>query len=207
MKKIALTQLDKDSRNANVCREETLQKLERHIAQTGLYPPLIVRPNPDDSKRFILIDGHHRLKVLRAVGKTEADCIVWDVDDIQAQLYLATLNRLRGEDNPRKRAELLDSLCQSFKIKDLAPLLPETPAEIEDLLTLVRLDEAELMKQVKSQLEKTESDLPVLLNFVLNKKDATLVEAVLAQYQPDDTKDPSKGLVALCEDVQCKEAE
>ena len=79
--------------NSNRMDVETLSKLRRHIESTGRYEPLVVRPHPTEDGRFQVINGHHRLQVLKALGHTKARCVIWEVDDDQARLYLATLNR------------------------------------------------------------------------------------------------------------------
>src|SRR5690348_8803444 len=106
---IALNLLHADPRNPNVCSKESLEKLKRNIQRTGLCPSLIVRPHPDLDGTYILIDGHHRKLVLEALEWIEAPCQVWDVSEPEAQIALATLNRLHGTDNPKKRAELIAS--------------------------------------------------------------------------------------------------
>ena len=85
-----------------------------------------------------ILDGHHRVKALCELGKTSARCLVWDVDDREALVLLATLNRLEGRDAPRKRAHLLGELSGRFDIDidELATLTPERRDELDRLLTL-----------------------------------------------------------------------
>ncbi len=198
---IKLQQLENDTRNANVCGKETLEKLKRNIERSGRCPALIVRPHPKKKDRYILIDGHHRKLVLEHLGWPEAPCEIWDVSEAEAGLLLATLNRLRGEDNLRKRAELLDGLLVHFPMEDITQLIPETEAQVKDLMTLLTWQEEELASLVKKQREEEATQLPVLLNFVLNKADAEIVERTLKQYQPEGNADPSAGLVALCKSI------
>src|SRR5688572_22465461 len=79
--------------NANVLPEDLREKLAAHIRSSGRYPHLIVRPHPSEEGRFQVLDGHHRLLVLRDLGHAEARCDIWDVNDREAKLLLATLNR------------------------------------------------------------------------------------------------------------------
>ena len=89
--------------NSNHMDADTMRKLRRHIERTGKYEPLAVRPHPSEEGKFQVINGHNRLRVLRAIGHRKAACVVWDVNDAQARLYLATLNRLSGEDTSQGR--------------------------------------------------------------------------------------------------------
>ncbi|NIM06759.1 MAG: ParB N-terminal domain-containing protein, partial [Armatimonadetes bacterium] len=51
--------------NSNWMDVETLSKLRRHIEGTGRYEPLIVRQHPAEKDKFQVINGHHRLQVLK----------------------------------------------------------------------------------------------------------------------------------------------
>lgn len=133
---IALDLLDAHPDNANAMPGALLEKLIAHIRETGNCPPLIVRPHPAHAGRYQLLDGHHRAIALRRLGHREATCDVWDVDEEQATMLLLTLNRLHGEDDPRRRGELLKRLSQSMQIDELAAKLPEDVERIDRLIAL-----------------------------------------------------------------------
>jgi len=133
---IGLDRLLAHPANANVMREETLRKLRRHIEKQGYYEPLTVRRHPTKPNCFELLNGHHRKQVLEQLGYKQAECVVWQVDDEQALLLLATLNRLSGQDDVYKRAELLESLSQRFGQEELIKQLPEKRGQLEKLLAV-----------------------------------------------------------------------
>jgi len=112
--------------NANVMSDDLRAKLRAHISRTGRYPFIVVRPHPEEPDEFQVLDGHHRVEILRDLGHTEARCDVWAVDDREAKLLLATLNRLEGQDLPVRRAQLVHELLGELSLADLAGLLPET---------------------------------------------------------------------------------
>jgi hypothetical protein len=62
--------------------------------------------------------------VLQKLNWKDVECQIWTLSEEDTQLALVTLNQLRGSDNLRKRAELIQSLTQAFKIPDLANLIP-----------------------------------------------------------------------------------
>jgi len=70
------------------------------------------------------------------LGYEAADCIVWDVDDEQTDILLATLNRLGGSDVLAKKLRLLERLNKRFGSRELAKLLPQTRKQIERLANL-----------------------------------------------------------------------
>ena len=126
--------------NCNRMDARTLSKLRRHIESAGRYEPLVVRPHPAEEDKFQVINGHHRLQVLKTLGQAKAKCVVWEVDDNQARLYLATLNRLSGEDIPERRALLIGRLLEAFEVDDLAGLLPESQDQVAELARLAGTD-------------------------------------------------------------------
>jgi ParB/RepB/Spo0J family partition protein len=162
--------------NSNRMDAETLSKLRRHIENTDRYEPIIVRPHPAEEGKFQVINGHHRLHVLKALGQANAKCVVWEVDDVQTRLYLATLNRLSGEDTPERRALLVGSLLESFELDDLTDLLPESHDQLAELERLARVDFAELVPQPTVEAE---GGPLVILEFFLNQDRAAEVNLAL----------------------------
>ena len=129
--------------NANAMSTGALAKLERHIRMSGRYEPLVVRPIGGSSRRpeYQVLNGHHRLQVLRRLGHKTARCEVWEVDDREALMLLATLNRLEGRDDPGRRAALLAALADGAAgdpLRQLGRLLPENRAALEKALRLAR---------------------------------------------------------------------
>jgi ParB/RepB/Spo0J family partition protein len=136
IKQIALSKLFAHPDNPNVMSEATFRKLVRNIERTGLYEPIVVRPHPKEKEHFEIINGHHRVKALERLGRKEADCVVWDVDDEQTAILLTTLNRLAGSDTLAKKVELLKKLTEQMGTAQLAKLLPQTAKQIERLTNL-----------------------------------------------------------------------
>lgn len=154
---IALDKLVAHPDNPNRMSKANFAKLVRNIKLSGRYEPLIVRPirrlslvardsghealvtgyGPRDC--FQIINGHHRYNALAHLGYKQADAIVWDVDDEQADILLATLNRLSGSDELDKKLKLLKRLNKKTEAGQLAKLLPQTAKQIERLVNLRRL--------------------------------------------------------------------
>ncbi len=134
MPNIPLDLLDNHPDNANRMGKDLLAKLVTHIRDTGKYPPLIIRPHPQHAGRYQILDGHHRVKALHQLGRTEACCEIWDVDEAQSDLLLLTLNRLCGEDDPYRRGALLKRVATLCDLKELAAKLPEDVQRIRKLI-------------------------------------------------------------------------
>jgi len=136
--RIPLDKLLPHPENPNRMSKQNFEKLKRHIKQTGNYEPLIVRQHPEIENAFQIINGHHRADALKQIGETFADCVEWDVDDDQARILLATLNRLGGKDELSIKAELIKSLSEKFSTKELGKLLPDAKQAIERLKDITK---------------------------------------------------------------------
>ena len=173
---VPLDQLSPHPLNSNVMPEELRGKLKAHIHRTGRYPFIVVRPDPEEPGRFQILDGHHRVEILRELGHAEARCDVWNVDDREAKLLLATLNRLEGQDSPIRRAQLIHELLGEMSLGDLAGLLPETDKQIEELETLLQFPAEEIAALLADQAAEQEKVLPRVLTFVVSPEQEQLID-------------------------------
>jgi hypothetical protein len=121
---------------------------------------------------YQILNGHHRAEVLRQLGHSHARCDVWEVDDGEARLLLATLNRLEGRDDPAARARLVAHLAGSQPAADLADLLPEPADAVERLLALARPPAAPLPP------EQVEPPLRPMMFFLGEEQHALVSEAL-----------------------------
>jgi len=175
-KMILLDDLRAHPLNSNVMPEDLREKLKAHIRRTGRYPFVVCRPHPDEPGSFQVLDGHHRVDVLRELGHTEARCDVWNVDDREANLLLATLNRLQGQDIPIRRAQLIHELLGEMNLTDLGGLLPETDKQLEELESLLQFPAEEIAALLADEAEKQEKVLPRVLTFVVTPEQEELIE-------------------------------
>ncbi len=245
---IPLSSLRDHPENANRMPPRLVAKLKAHIARTGRYEPLVVRPLPDHDKqsrggsphppratpsrdpsrdpsrvrkhagtpeapgspgageapagegtrrltaaaregtpRYQILNGHHRARVLRDLGHTHARCDVWEVDEEEARLLLATLNRLEGRDDPSARAALLSRLAEGRCADDLARLLPEPP----DALARLR----RLAEPPPAPADPADAGpLPRAMTFFLDEDQAALVREALraAKEERGGSPDPPR---------------
>ena len=169
--------------NPNRMSKSVYEKLKRHIGQAHNYEPLIVRRHPTIENGFEIINGHHRAQALGELGESFADCVEWDVDDNQARVLLATLNRLGGKDELSAKIDLIKNLSEKFNSRELAKLLPDTKTVIEKL------------KNIESQVKNNEIkssnikfEMPCSLVFFLNEEQMKIVEAGIDIAQAAEKK-------------------
>ena len=134
IKRIPLGRLVPHPGCPNRMSQATFAKLVRHLERTGRYEPLVVRPCPGRRGFFQIIHGHQRCAALRTLGHETAEAVIWNVDDEQTDLLLATLNRLGGRDTLDKKVALLRRLSAALTPRRLAQLLPQTRRQLERLV-------------------------------------------------------------------------
>ena len=114
------------------------ERLKRSIDTFGCVEPLVWNKRSGN-----LVGGHQRFKVLLARGDTEVDVSVVDLPVEEEKALNIALNKISGDWDPRKLAQLLDELVQmpnfdvqltGFDVPDvnalIAESLPPPPPEI-----------------------------------------------------------------------------
>lgn len=190
VRSIPLEKLKGHPDNANKQSAVNFGKLVRNIERTGLYEPLIVRPHPRKEGYFQIINGHHRCHALMRLAYESADCVVWDVNDEQTDILLATLNRLGGRDKLDKKLKLLKRLNKRFESGEMAKLLPLKRRQIERLTSL---------KMPKAPAKMESSCFANALVFFLNDAQEQIVGEALsfAEKRCDEKTKAARKAAAL----------
>lgn len=173
-----------------------LDKLAANIKREDNYPPLIVRPHPQHTGDYELLDGHQRGEAITRLGFSDARCYVWPCDDATALVLLATLNRLEGQDDPRLRAELLRELAAVLSAGELALLLPEDASALRNGLALLDLDVDALLADLAQHAD--DADALRAITFAVSPEDEVAIEeAVRAASATLDGKNRRGRALAL----------
>ena len=127
------------------------EKIKNSITEFGYVDPIIV--NSD----MTIIGGHQRWSVLKALGYTEIDCVVIEIDKTKEKALNIALNKVTGDWNKTMLAELIKDL-QSLDYN--VAFTGFDPPEIDDLFKDTLKDgikddefdvEAELAKPTKTK--------------------------------------------------------
>lgn len=107
--------------------DEQFEKLKRSIETFGYVEPIIVNTRTGNT----VIGGHQRLNVLKEIGETEAECVLVDLSENEEKALNVALNKVTGEWDEPKLAELL----QGIKVSEYDITLTGFDApEAEDLI-------------------------------------------------------------------------
>ena len=117
--------------NPNQMGRQALNKLKELIIKEQNYPPLIV--NKRDGK-YILVDGHQRLQVIKEIGFDQIKCDIWEVDYETELMLLATLNQLHGNSMGKKKELLYEELKKHTTLEMIKKLSPENKEFLSKVL-------------------------------------------------------------------------
>lgn len=84
--------------------DKEYNKIKKSILEFGYVDPIII--NSD----YTIIGGHQRYKVLRDIGYEKVDCVIVDLDKEKEKALNVALNKISGDWDKEKLAELLMSL-------------------------------------------------------------------------------------------------
>ena len=181
--KIELINIDKlkpNSYNPNFMVESIRNHLKKEYLRVGYLQPILVRPKGDS---YEIIDGFHRMITAKDVGLTELECVVVEMTDQTAKLTTLNLNKIKGENDPIRLAELLKDLKTSLDVEKLAEILDMSENEIESFDMLLSLPDSDGLNDNLNELEtKT-------FNFTITgKENIELVDSVFNGVKDPDIK-------------------
>ena len=84
--------------------DSEFEKIKNSIAEFGYVDPVIV------NRDLTVIGGHQRITVLKALGHSEIDCVVIDIDKTKEKALNVALNKISGEWNKELLADLIQEL-------------------------------------------------------------------------------------------------
>ena len=141
---ISTTKLRPAPWNPNQMDETMMSRLRESISKYGLVEPLVVRKI--DEKRYEVLSGNQRLKVLEDLDFKGVPCVIVELDDAHAMLLAQALNGLRGEDDLALKGALLKEILSSVSEDEVLSLLPETTESLKSLSLINEMDLAEHLK-------------------------------------------------------------
>ena len=89
------------------------RRLLASLADAGQQTPIIVVAAPDDSARYLVIDGHKRIAALRQLGLDTVEAAVWAMNEAEA-LLLERSMRFSPQESTLEQGWLLAEMQQRF---------------------------------------------------------------------------------------------
>lgn len=139
---VAINSVEANGYNPNQMSEFMFDKLRSEIREFGFIDPITIRTGREKGKLFAkpqIIDGEHRWDAAKAEGLTHVLAInVGRLSDARARVLTDVLNKLRGNNDPLKWSEMIESI----KADDptLLEFLPYQSGELDAMLMTESVD-------------------------------------------------------------------
>lgn len=128
--------------NPNEMDDRVFDELASDIDQEDLDQPVVVRPDPENEGKWIIIDGEHRWRGSKIKGKVTVPISVRHYSEEEAMIATVRRNLLHGELNTAKFNAMLIRLDEN----GITP---------EKARTLMAMDPRKFDKSWKGQTDKT----------------------------------------------------
>lgn len=195
---VKISEIRPNKYNPNIVPQEIMDQLVRRIKAEGFLQPVIVRNIPQEGDfKYEIVDGEHRFNAGKTIGYDEIPAIILDKNLPDAMIATINMNKLRGEFDTLKLAEVIHELHNTYSLEELEDKLGYTKEEQSGMETLLDFDPTSVSTPTPPSLEETEGEEPEGQEFVviLSPKQMKLVETAFSlAKKPDD----SSSLVAIC---------
>lgn len=108
-------QLETRYEDLRVRRPSKERQVLTSVAANGQQVPIVVVPTAEEG-RYVVIDGHKRLRALRKLGQDLVQATVWDMDEVEALLLMRSMRSAESE-SALEQGWLLAELQSSFGLE------------------------------------------------------------------------------------------
>lgn len=182
----------KNEWNPNVMDDRIYEQTVKNIREEGFVYPILVR-SPEKGK-YMIIDGEHRWKAAKELGYTQIPAIILDKNMPDAMVATINFNKLRGEFDTLKLAEVIHTLMKEFTIEELEEKLGYTESELTGLDSLREFDFDQYDKGEAPEGEELTSE-EQKFELILTSKQMKIVETALNATEKEDQ---AEALVVIC---------
>ncbi len=141
-KLIPLGDLEVVDYNPNEMNKTQMDHLRKTIKERGFMQPLTITHKEGVPGKFIVMDGAHRLEIFKELKRPTIPCyIVPDKKPIDIKIDLINLNKIKGEFNQKKYAQLIVDLQSELDRDQIKELINMDLAEQEAYEALLKQEE------------------------------------------------------------------
>jgi len=119
LQKINVTKIKFDKTNPNKMTDKQMEGLKATMEKYGYLTPVIL------NKDFTVIDGEHRARIYKDLGKKTIQAYVLDIKKVDAKVLRQVMNKLKGEHNFEKDTLEFELIKNAGELKTLAELLAQ----------------------------------------------------------------------------------
>ena len=120
--------------------EEQYNELKASIEKHGFYIPILVKKL--DNGKYELIDGEHRIQVMKELGKEKIPAVIVEGNEQKATMLNILANTARGSQNPMDVAHALRRAYEAgARVAELAAAIGHSEDWVRLYLTMTELPE------------------------------------------------------------------
>jgi len=196
VKLVKLSEIRLNKYNPNVVPEQIMEQLEKRIEEEGFLQPVLLRNiEPEGEIKYEVIDGEHRFLVAKKLNYEEIPSIIVDKKLPEAMLATINMNKLRGEFDTLKLAEVIHTLHETYSIEELEDKLGYSSEEMAGMESLLKFDFNDLGNEgVKLDDEGTNNEEEEF-KLILTSKQMKLVNDALELTGEEDNV---SALITIC---------
>ncbi len=138
LKTVPISEVYPNDYNHNEMPPEMMEKEEEAFRRFGVIRSVLVRsPEP---KRYIIIDGEHRYKILKNAGETMIQIRdLGPISEEEAKMLTVVLDEIKGQKDFIKSAELFAGV-KAYTHEEIASFLPYKVEEIDTMVGALDFD-------------------------------------------------------------------
>lgn len=187
-----------DPANPNTVSDELMEALRADIVKRGFVQPVVVRPEPGKEDRYLIVDGEHRWKVLKAAGAETIPCVIDIAGEDDGRLRMLTMNRLRGEFVPVRMAGILARLAGEMDEDELTERLGMDDDEYTAVMAAESAG-ADVNDRLAAALQREQDNAPEVLTWKFSPEQAATVEAAIIERMVAGAKTRADALIEMLE--------
>ena len=149
-KNIPIAKIIPDIDNPNLMSPAQMDALEKSITTHGFAKDVWVNEEKDGMYR--MIDGHHRLQIMKKLGKTSLPCRVFNVSDAQVRILRQVGNILAGKNIKEKEAAEVQKIIDAGMIQELEDFTGQTTAYYQKLAESINDDSSALSDDIADNI-------------------------------------------------------
>jgi hypothetical protein len=146
---------------------ETFEAITSIVREEGMNQPIIVREDPDNAGKFLIIDGEHRWRSAQVVGMERVAVVVVPWDETKAKLRTLSFNAMRGQNVPIKLARLIVDLQQSYTDDQISAMTGIRKDEQDAVLKLLELPDFDLDEGADFSIGMVDVSRPIPVSLML----------------------------------------
>jgi len=163
----------------------------------GMVEPLVIHPAPNDSTRYLLLDGHLRLDILRSQGASSARCLI--ANDDEAYTYNKRISSLSTIQEHHMLMKAINDGVSEQRIASVLHIDLKTLRQKRELLVGICAEATDLLKDklitagcfaVLRKMTALRQIEAAELMCTISNYSVSLVKTVLAASSPDQLAKP-----------------